>query len=214
MLEIGFGEKPVTALEFRQKLADRAAVEFWGAESELTRVRAAGEAGLDAFLVEGFELSREPWDLIRAFNVLRAYPAEQVSVAWKHWSDALAPGARLLEGSTDPLGHIATFVEIDRTGATRRMVFLTDFERGFAPMMFRDWLPRMWRRGMNADDPLLQFLESWQATFSDMHEPGAHASETFARVAQARGFCGYFEPDYGVVELECAEFTPPHPEAQ
>lgn len=186
VLEVGFGESPVTAIEFRDAIREGwPDVEFLAVDNEVSRVELARGSDIEVASVEGFEIPGGRWDLIRAMNVLRAYQPDEVSIAWQAWSSRLAPHGRLIEGTTDPDGHLGSVVEVGADGEPRRLVFVTDFERGFAPLMFRDWLPRRWRRGSGADEPVLVFLQRWHAEFLRLHVPGGAPRRTFERVAEA-----------------------------
>lgn len=124
MVDVGFGESPVTTLELAARLsAIRPDVRVMGVEIDPERVRRAqdwladaGPSGLVAFLRGGFELPVPGMPVIvRACNVLRQYPAEQVRPAWETMVARLAPGGILVEGTCDEIGRLASWVTLVRS---------------------------------------------------------------------------------------------------
>jgi len=120
VVDLGYGESPVTTVELRSRLgAVRDDVEVVGIEIDPARVAAAGALagpGL-SFAVGGFELplpdGRRPV-VVRAFNVLRQYPVDEVAAAWRLVRDRLAPGGLLVDGTCDEIGRRATWVTVTR----------------------------------------------------------------------------------------------------
>ena len=130
VIDLGFGASPVTTLELYQ--AVRAVVpgaEVTGLEIDPQRVAdarrrlaelrasGAGLPGLD-FALGGFELPapRRP-ALVRAFNVLRQYPAESAWASWARLRAGLAEGGVLVEGTCDEIGRRAVWVTLPGHGA-------------------------------------------------------------------------------------------------
>ncbi len=69
-----------------------------------------------------------------------------------------------MEGSTDVQGGITVVHLLRRTseGLSREaLLFHTDFHQGFAPLLFRDWLPRDLRRRVQPDEPIHDFFAAW-----------------------------------------------------
>ncbi|QDG49480.1 methylase [Persicimonas caeni] len=180
-VDVGFGEYPWTTLEaaraFRELNPELAVV---GVENDARRVENAREyADADTrFVLAGFELAdtiERPARLVRAMNVLRQYPFDEVDDARRRWSQVLCGGGLLVEGTSDKHGHILTAWLFRRRGeeAEREaLVFATDFERGFAPMMFRDWLPRDIRRKAQPGTAIRDFLDTWTEVFDEVRAEG------------------------------------------
>jgi hypothetical protein len=57
-----------------------------------------------------------PADVIRAFNVLRQYDESAVTDAWRRMAERLSPDGALVEGTSDELGRISSWVTIPRNG--------------------------------------------------------------------------------------------------
>ena len=125
LVDLGFGASPVTTVElYRRVLVVAPDAEVVGLEIDPLRVaaarrrlaalRAAGDElpGL-SFGVGGFELpvERRP-ALVRAFNVLRQYHAEQAWAAWSRLRAGLAAGGVLVEGTCDEIGRRAVWVTL------------------------------------------------------------------------------------------------------
>jgi hypothetical protein len=122
IVDLGFGATPVTAVE----LLDRARrvrpdVQVVGIEIDPERVRVAQSLrrpGL-SFAVGGFEVplseGRRPL-VVRAMNVLRQYPEQEVAGAWALVCDRLAPEGLLVDGTCDEIGRRAAWVCV-RPGA-------------------------------------------------------------------------------------------------
>jgi SAM-dependent methyltransferase len=119
VVDLGYGATPITAVELHARLRQqvRPDVELIGVEIDPERVRAAlglQRPGL-SFRVGGFELAlpggRRPV-LVRAFNVLRQYPEDDVAPAWDLIRQRLAPGGLLVDGTCDELGRRSTWVAV------------------------------------------------------------------------------------------------------
>jgi hypothetical protein len=120
VIDLGYGQGPVTTVELRQRLAAvRPDLRVVGLEIDPSRVAAAAPAadppGL-TFARGGFELAGLNPALVRAFNVLRQYDESEVENAWATVLGQLAPGGQFVEGTCDELGRLATWVTLDRTG--------------------------------------------------------------------------------------------------
>src|SRR5690606_9744123 len=101
---------------------------------------------------------------VRVMNVLRSYPLEAARVAHAILARQLPEGTWVWEGSTDPRGHLlCCHLLCARGGAMERsgLLFATDFGRGFAPLQFRDCLPRDLRRRVRPGHPLHTFFARW-----------------------------------------------------
>ena len=115
VVDLGFGAAPLTTLELAERVqAVRGGVEVLGIEIDHERVAAAqahARPGL-SFRRGGFELAtgtRAPV-FVRAFNVLRQYPVEEVPAAWRLACSRLAPEGVLMDGTCDEIGRLATWL--------------------------------------------------------------------------------------------------------
>ncbi|AKT50291.1 hypothetical protein [Arsenicicoccus sp. oral taxon 190] len=120
-VDLGYGASPVTAVELHARLARvRPDVAVVGIEIEPSRValgRPLEHPGL-RFRLGGFEVPLDGRDatVIRAFNVLRQYPEEEVPAAWERLCGRLSPDGLLVDGTCDEIGRLASWVALDRTG--------------------------------------------------------------------------------------------------
>lgn len=119
VVDLGYGALPVTTLELAARLrVVRADVRVVGLEIHPERVataRAAKNATVE-FALGGFELGGRTPVLVRAFNVLRQYPAEDVPDAWTAMRSRLAPGGLIVDGTCDELGRRCCWVVLDSAG--------------------------------------------------------------------------------------------------
>lgn len=121
VVDLGYGESPVTAVELRARLADavRSDVRVVGLEIDPARVAAAVPSadppGL-TFLRGGFELAGLRPVVVRALNVLRQYEEAAVEAAWRTMAAALAPGGAVVEGTCDEMGRLASWVLLGAAG--------------------------------------------------------------------------------------------------
>jgi hypothetical protein len=115
VVDLGYGATPVTAVELRGRLAAavRPDVAVVGLEIDPVRVEAARPFADPPFLEfrrGGFELAGLAPTVVRAFNVLRQYPEDEVAAAWRQMTGT---GALLVEGTCDELGRIATWAVVE-----------------------------------------------------------------------------------------------------
>jgi hypothetical protein len=119
VVDLGYGANGVTAAELHARLRARVRpdVEVIGIEIDVDRVRAAAalvRPGL-SFVLGGFELpvpgGRRPI-VVRAFNVLRQYPVDEVEPAWALVRSRLAPDGLLIDGTCDELGRRAAWIAV------------------------------------------------------------------------------------------------------
>lgn len=120
VVDLGFGNCPVTTLELSSRLAPvRADVEVLGLEIDRERVDAArpyADPPRLRFEKGGFELAGQRPVLVRAMNVLRQYDEATAARAWTTLRAGLAPGGLLVEGTTDELGRRGCWICLDATG--------------------------------------------------------------------------------------------------
>lgn len=121
VVDLGFGAAATTTLELRDRLAAvRPDVHVVGIEIDPERVRLAAESGgAVEFRVGGFEVplvdDRRP-AIIRALNVLRQYDQSEVADAWATMCSRLQPGGLLVEGTSDEIGRVASWVGLGPEG--------------------------------------------------------------------------------------------------
>jgi hypothetical protein len=115
VIDLGYGALPVTTLELAARLrVVRADVRVVGLEIHPERIGPARD-GVE-FAFGGFELAGRRPVLVRAFNVLRQYPADAVNDAWSVMRAALAPGGLIVDGTCDELGRRCCWVLLDAEG--------------------------------------------------------------------------------------------------
>ncbi|WP_164014764.1 methylase [Pyxidicoccus trucidator] len=176
-VDVGFGEHPWTTLESAEAFrALQPELTVVGVELDAERALAA-RAHADAkthFRQGGFELplgDDEPVRLLRAMNLLRQGPPERVPEVHRTLGRYLLPSGLLVEGSADPTGAILTAhllrraPEADAPLVREALLFHTDFSHGFAPLLFRDWLPRDLRRRVRPGEPVHAFFAEWGAAW-------------------------------------------------
>jgi hypothetical protein len=119
VVDLGYGALPVTTLEMADRLrAVRPDIRVVGLEIDPERVRIARQASAAGveFRLGGFELAGLRPVLIRAFNVLRQYPVEEVPAAWSTMQAGLVDGGLIIDGTCDELGRRSCWVLLDRNG--------------------------------------------------------------------------------------------------
>ncbi|VEG49764.1 class I SAM-dependent methyltransferase [Mycolicibacterium chitae] len=119
VVDLGYGALPITTLELATRVRGvRPDVRVVGLEIDPERVAAGRAAATDAvdFALGGFELAGLHPVLVRAFNVLRQYPVDDVAAAWSTMQAALAPGGLIVDGTCDELGRRCCWVLLDRDG--------------------------------------------------------------------------------------------------
>jgi hypothetical protein len=182
VVDVGIGENPWTTLELARAIrAFAPTVRVVGVESDAVRLRRAqgmDEPGVE-FASGSFESPLLPGRkarLVRAMNIVRGHSAEDVPALHRHLSRPLVLGGLLCEGSTDDHGHVLTAHLLRKTGqglVHEGLWLHTDFERGFAPLLFRDFLPRDLRRSVRRGEPIHGLFEAWNQAWSEVRGEGA-----------------------------------------
>jgi hypothetical protein len=123
VVDLGFGATPTTTIEMLQRLAlTNPQVNVVGIEIDRERV----ERGLPfqtknlLFGLGGFEVplpqpfANRQVSVIRAMNVLRQYDESEVQAAWSLMQSRLEPDGVIVEGTSDELGRVASWVTLDK----------------------------------------------------------------------------------------------------
>jgi hypothetical protein len=123
-VDLGYGRTPVTAVELLSRLKKNTpAIRVLGIEIDPARVSEAKslENSMLAFTHGGFEIpippefsNRKDVDLIRALNVLRQYPESEVEAAWEKMQSRLSDNGLIIEGTSDEIGRVASFVTLSK----------------------------------------------------------------------------------------------------
>ncbi len=134
VVDLGYGASAVTSLELHHRLAKkRTDVRVVGLEIDPARVSGANaqleevRAGLTGFSRDarvhfargGFEVPLPDGHnagVIRAFNVLRQYDEADVLPAWRMLVARLQAGGVLVDGTSDEIGRIASWVDVGPDG--------------------------------------------------------------------------------------------------
>lgn len=197
-VDVGFGEHPWTTLESAEAFrALHPGLTVIGVELDSERALAASAHadGLTHFRQGGFALplgEDEPARLVRAMNLLRQGPPERVPEVHRTLGGYLLPSGLLVEGSADPTGAILTAhllrrgPDADAPLVREALLFHTDFRHGFAPMLFRDWLPRDLRRRVRPGEPVHAFFSEWVSAWEAARAAGHTAPPDAFREAALR----------------------------
>ena len=123
-IDLGYGRTPVTAVELLSRLRKvTPQIKVLGIEIDPARVAEAKplEHSLLSFTHGGFEIpippefsSRKDVDLIRALNVLRQYSESEVQPAWEKMQSRLSENGLIIEGTSDELGRVASWVTLNK----------------------------------------------------------------------------------------------------
>lgn len=205
-VDLGYGERPVTTLEWFRRLREHnPGLAVLGVELDPARVAAAlpfSRPGLD-FRRGGFNLPLRPGErtaLIRAINVLRQYEEEDVQTALALLAPALEPGGLLLEGTTNPTGSLAVFNVFLRRPAPvspgrrlpaatllhdQALVFAARPLRGFEPADFRAVLPKRSIHHAEPGGALDAFFQRWARSWRFAAADRLPWSVRFVRAARA-----------------------------
>lgn len=192
-IDFGFGEHPWTTLEsaslFRQVNPELCVV---GVEREPHRVDGArGHADArTVFRLGGFDSLIDLGGaarLVRAMNVLRGYAPDEVPLLHERLGAPLITGGLLIDGTSDETGALVTAHLLRKTGSglmREALLFSTDFTRGFAPIQFRDWLPKDLRRSVKPGSAIHAFFARWTGAWKEARAAGQDApARAFAESA-------------------------------
>jgi hypothetical protein len=171
VVDLGYGASPVTTVELRSRLAAvRPDVRVVGLEIDPMRVAAAAPAA-DPPALEfrrgGFELAGLRPVVVRAMNVLRQYDESEVEDSWAAVRRRLGPGGVLVEGTSDELGRLASWVALDATGP-RTLTLAAALSTLDTPATLAERLPKALIHHNVPGEPVHALLraldEAWRAT--------------------------------------------------
>jgi hypothetical protein len=177
-VDLGYGAEPVTTLESAMRLRRcNPTLSVLGVEIDPVRV-ANAQRYVDAhtdFRLGGFNLPlkqlsddhAEMVRAIRAFNVLRQYEEAAVAPAYAEMAYAALPGALLVEGTSDPMGHLWVANVMRRAQNAplwhqEVLVFYTALRTPFAPEAFQAVLPKNLIHHMLPGEPIYTLIAAWQ----------------------------------------------------
>ena len=116
VVDLGYGAYPVTTRELADRLHQhvRPDIDVIGLEIDSERVSAGQRFNGPhlRFLRGGFELAGQRPHVVRAFNVLRQYDESSVHSAWREMYKALADGGLIIDGTSDEIGRLSTWIAI------------------------------------------------------------------------------------------------------
>jgi SAM-dependent methyltransferase len=175
VVDLGFGASPVTTFDLAARLHRiNPAVRVSGLDIDPARVAAARAvraaraaravpASLPVeFATGGFELAGLRPDVVRAFNVLRQYPAGEVTAWWAEMTARLAPGGFVLDGTCDEAGRLASWIRLGDTGP-QSLTLAADLSA--TPGLVAARLPKILISRNVAGEPVHRFLtdldEAW-----------------------------------------------------
>jgi len=189
VVDVGVGEHPWTTLELADALSAMPTPQrVIGVDISARRLEAARRLceGRVELRRGGLSLPLEPSEparVVRCMNVLRGEPPGTTVDAHRQLSANLLPGGLLLEGTSDRRGGVLTAHLLRRTSGDlmrESLLFFTDFSRGFAPILFRDHLPRDLRRSVQPGHALHRFFWDWTRAWSEVRLADARESFVFA----------------------------------
>ncbi|MES2643149.1 MAG: methylase [Myxococcota bacterium] len=194
-VDLGLGDTPWTTLESAHALRTvRPDLPVVGIDSDAARVAAAAPYAdaLTTFRAGSFDLS-PPVRLARVLNVLRQYPPTELPDIHRRLGAAVLPGGLVLEGTSDARGGVLV-VHLLRRGPDspkahgpllrEGLLFHTDFSSGFAPLLFRDRLPRDLRR-VAPGTAHHTFFAAWTAAWSETRASGVTEPATLFTASAA-----------------------------
>lgn len=208
-VDLGFGAAPLTTVESFERLRQlNPGLPVLGVEIDPERVAAAqpfARPGL-AFRLGGFNLPLGAWPddapetvrALRAFNVLRQYPPDQVAPAYARMAEHVLPGGLLIEGTSDPPGQIWTAhlarrtVEAAQPWRHEALVFSTNFRQPFDPAQFQPVLPKDLIHRVIPGEPIAAFFDAWKQAAATTAAYQVWGARTwFAATAHRLAAAGY-----------------------
>lgn len=160
VVDLGYGAHGVTTLELAARLRRvRGDVRVVGIELDPVRVAVANDqlaavrAGVTAFppdldvvfLQGGFDVPTpdgSPATIIRSANVLRQYDESDVSVAWQAMARRLTPEGMLVEGTSDEIGRVSSWVSLNAAAEPQRFTMSLALQGLESPSIVAERLPK------------------------------------------------------------------------
>lgn len=232
IVDVGFGAQAVTTYELWASVRARyPSARVLGLEVDPERVALAREQfqsnehpGL-RFELGGFDSPISDACVVRAMNVLRQYSAAEVEPAHRAWGGWLRPGGVLIEGSADAQGDRLSAHWMRREPAgddapallyREALLFLIGQPPQFAPMMWRDYLPRDWRRAAAPHTAIWGFFMAWTQAWEQVRANAPSPQACFLETARALSMsCDELWWDEGLGALGALGWRPlggvPHP---
>lgn len=168
VVDLGYGATPVTAVELAARLARvRPDVRVVGVEIDRDRVAAAEPAARPpalSFAHGGFELAGLRPALVRAANVLRQYDEPAALTAWDTMRAHLGDGGRIVEGTCDEIGRLASWVLLDADGP-RSLTLAAKVDTLRRPSEFAERLPKALIHRNVAGEPVHDLLRELDAAW-------------------------------------------------
>ena len=189
VVDVGVGHAPTTTVELAAAVAPVRVVGVERDADYIANARAAAP-GLEV-RGGGFDLpldADERARLVRAVNLLRAYPAAQAADARKRMGASLRVGGLLVEGSTDRTGDVGACGLWRRTehGLVGEALWMhVDTARGFHPEMIRGVLPRD-LRGPPPHPVFRALLQQWTQAWSAVRARGVTDPQALLEGSVAR----------------------------
>jgi hypothetical protein len=175
-VDLGYGAEATTTLESAERFRKlNPELRILGVEIDPARVAAAQPFADERtfFRLGGFNVPLLPGEsirLMRAFNVLRQYEADQVAPAWEQMGRGVLPGGLLIEGTSNPTGAIWA-ANVLRRGENawqaEALVFFTNFHLGFDPGEFQTILPKNYIHRVIPGEPIYDFFAAWKAAANE-----------------------------------------------
>lgn len=159
VVDLGFGARPVTTVELARRLRKvNPTTHVVGLEVDPDRVAGAVTAptveGV-SFRLGGFDLAGLRPHVVRAFNVLRQYDADDVGAAWRMMQAGLADGGVVVEGTCDETGTLGSWVTLDVDDA-RTLTLAVDLRQPPSAVAAR--LPKVLIHRNVAGEPVHELL--------------------------------------------------------
>jgi hypothetical protein len=191
-VDLGYGFYPVTSVETLRRLRRlNPDLEVLGVEIDPQRVADAtkyAEPGL-SFRLGGFNLpmgAGERVSVIRAFNVLRQYDQAAVAEALRALAAALTEHGLMLEGTSDPLGHLLAFNVFEKEGGQMRrtaLVLAPALRQEFQPRQFQAVLPKNFIHHAQPGGPIDRFFTDWHAAWQHARREAGDPRQIFGRAS-------------------------------